>query len=433
VTNANRRTVAWFVIAMAAVVASLVVAFGSRVDSSAAAAAPASTESPDAAQASLQTDVASAVSLNNTDGTGLAPSIAAGERAIEFSGTPLYVNEFSDPDDFDRLDHFVHYRDPFVVTHTTGSSDHAKAGGVNCSAPEQTRPQHKDEPEEHVYMCFPGGDPSLGHAMAYAMDSSGYGFVGSLPDQVFENVDEVSLDINTTSAGARNFVEIKVIPADKTFVNGMPCGPDLPCNDGWDYNDIDGVGGITFSQEGVGLQIATADRPDGETFDFYSSSTDSRGTHYESCDNDSSGHCFTARLHVGNQDIRQRHRHVFRDNNNGTISFGVAEADGSMHWVTAEGAFPSGPVRVVIAFHNYTGTKSGNGPGNDGNLSPSTGGFTWHWDNLVVYAESTTPSVDYFGGLSADRIVTADGCVTFSQGQRGTPHHTDIAPEFHCS
>ena len=214
----------------------------------------------------------------------------------------------------------------------------------------------------------------------------------------------------------------------------MPCGPDLPCNDGWDYDDIGGVGAATMSQEGTGMILMTPEHPDGVLFDHFAATTTDKGTTYRPCD-ENPDYCFTVAVHEGNTGIRDRYRHVLRDNGDGTISFGIAEgANGTdMHWVTTAGTFPDGPVRVVVAFHNYTGTKSGNGPGHDGNVSPSTGGFTWHWDNLVVKAESTIGSPWFFGGDSADRIVTPDDCVAFSQGQRGTNHHTDIAPEFRCA
>jgi len=405
------------------------------------------TVSVDAQSAAQLEGIESRVPLQaEVEGTSVEPlefahSIAAAQRYREdnpgddaTAGASLvYSNSFSSPSDVHRLDHFVHYRDPFVVNHRTGSSDHASTGGVNCSAPEETRPQTIEAPKDHIYMCFPAGDPSLGHMMAYAMDSSGYGFTGGLPDQVFENVREVSVDINTTSAGSRNFVEIKVLPAGQTYVNAMPCGPDLPCNDGWDYDDIGGVGAATMSQEGTGMMLITPTQPDGVTFDHFGSSETPAGTTYRSCE-ENPDFCFTVALHDDNTGIRQRYRHVLRDNDDGTISFGIAEGtDGSdMHWVTTDGAFPEGPVRVVVAFHNYTGTKSGNGPGFEDNVSPSTGGFTWHWDNLDVIADSAIPSETYFDGTSPDRIVTPDGCVAFSQGQRGTNHNTDIAPEFRC-
>ena len=343
----------------------------------------------------------------------------------------VYHNDFSTKADGDRLDQFVAYRDPFVVNHTTGRSDHASTGGVNCTAPEQTRPQIRENPYAHVYQCFPGENPDLGHQMAFAMDTSGYGFVGALPDQVFTGMTEVSIDINTTSAGGRNFVEIKVIPADNVFVNGLPCVPQLPCNDGWDYDDIGAVGASTDSQEGTGLKIATPGEPDGYQFDFYNSfKLDNGDRQYNRCA--PSGFCFKARTHEDNVGVRKRFQHIFRDNGDGTLAFGIESAAGQFDWVEAPGSFPDGPARVVVAFHNYTGTKDGNGPGFNDNVSPSQGGFTWHWDELLIKADSAEPSLDYFGGFNAERVVIPRNCVAFSQGQRQVPSNTDVLPRFHC-
>lgn len=337
-----------------------------------------------------------------------------------------YFNDFSTEADGNRVHQFVSYRDPHVVAHLTGSSDHQSTGGINCSAPEETRPQTRGNPSAHVYQCLPGGNAAAGHQMSYAMDTSGYGFVGAVPDQVFEGVREVSVDINTTNAGSRNFVEIKVMPADQLYVNAMPCIPDLPCNAGWDYDDIGAVGA-----ESTSLSIATPDKPDGYRYDRYNRvQLDNGDYRYEMCNG--VDYCFKVGVHQDNISIRDRYQHIFRDNGNGTLSFGVEEPDGTFGWIEAPGSFPEGPVRVVIAFHNYTGTKSGNGPGFNGNLSPSTGGFTWHWDNLSVEADTSTPALDYFGGVDADRVVTPNGCVSFSQGQRDQPYHRDVLPRFHC-
>jgi hypothetical protein len=367
----------------------------------------------------------------------LTPAVQSSASSARASQTApeagyAYFNDFADPADVHRVDHFVQYRDPFVVNHTTGVSDHDAADGVNCTAPEQTRTQSRERPEDHVYLCHPGGDPAAGHIMSYSMDTAGYGWVGGLPDQVFEGASEVSVDINTTSAGSRNFVEIKVMPAASVFANAMPCAPDLPCSDGWDYDANGGVAGFTASQEGTGLGIATPDEPDGYRFDEFNTFVDANGDlHHRSCDHNTSGYCFDAATHTSNTDIRDRYRHVLRDNGDGTLSFGVDEGD-RMRWVTAPGAFPAGEVRMVVAFHNYTGTKDGNGPGFDNNTSPSAGGFTWHWDNLAVTADVATPSEQFYGGHSAERVVTPDGCVAFAQGHRFAAHDSDVGPEFRC-
>ncbi|MBX2848661.1 MAG: hypothetical protein KTR16_10085 [Acidiferrobacterales bacterium] len=337
-----------------------------------------------------------------------------------------YYNDFSTLSDGRRIDQFVAYRDPFVVSHTTGRSDHQSLGGINCSAPEETRPQTRAKPVAHVYHCLPMNNSDAGHQMAFAMDTSGYGFVGALPDQVFEDLTEVSVDINATNAGGRNFVEIKIVPADKVFVNGMPCVPDLPCNAGWDYDDIGAVGAST-----VRMRIATPTEPDGYRYSRYDSFDLENGDRqYNLCDPEV--YCHNLQLHKDTTGIRERHQHIFRDNGDGTLSFGIEAKDGKFDWVQAPGSFPAGPLRVVIAFHNYTGTKSDNGPGFENNLSPSVGGFTWHWDELVVMAASATPSEEYFGGTNADRIVTPDNCIAFSQGQRLNSHHTNVGPLLHC-
>ncbi|MEM6956172.1 MAG: hypothetical protein AAF645_10805 [Myxococcota bacterium] len=368
-------------------------------------------------------------------GDGAADLAALDSDPVDEGGSlpdgVAYFNDFSTEADGHRLDQFVAYRDPFVVNHTVGRSDHAPTGGVNCTAPEETREQTRELPYRHVYQCLPGGDSDLGHMMAFAMDTSGYGFAGALPDQVFEGVTEVSVDINTTNAGGRNFIEIKVIPADNVYVNAMPCIPDLPCNDGWDYNDIGAVGASTDSQEGTGLTIARPSAPDGIRFDAWNREVRPDGDgEFPLCP--SEGFCQTAYVHEETLGIRARYQHIFRDNGDGTLSFGIERADGGFDWVSTEGSFPSGPVRVVVAFHNYTGTKDGQGPGMGGNLSPSAGGFTWHWDELLVRATSAQPSIEYFDGTHADRIVTPNDCISFAQGQRTLVGNTDILPRFLC-
>ncbi len=44
--------------------------------------------------------------------------------------------------------------------------------------------------------------------------------------------------------------------------------------------------------------------------------------------------------------------------------------------MTAPGSFPDGEVRVVFADHNYTPRKD----------LPPGGTFTWHWDDIQIFA-----------------------------------------------
>lgn len=352
--------------------------------------------------------------------TTAAPTTTTAAPTLPPAGV-AYFNDFSSAADGSRLDSFVHYRDPFVVNRLQGASDY----GTDCGSINENRPQLRSQPQNHIYQC-------QGHQVVYAMDATGYGFAGSLPDQVFDRVTQVSVDINTTSFGNRNFVEIKVIPADNVFVNGMPCGPDmLPCNNGWDYDDIGGVGAVTFEADGTGLRIATAEDPNSSKFEQRNPIQLPNGD-VEHLPCSETSYCFGLAVHQHSPVVDARYEHIFRDNLDGTLSFGIEREDGTFAWISQEGSFPEGPVRVVVAFHNYTGIKDGHGPGFDGNYSASDGGASWHWDNLAVYADSSVPAVDYYGGDDPHHIVVPDGCVSFSQGQRNIPWHTDVAPRFMC-
>lgn len=340
------------------------------------------------------------------------------------------------------LDQFVHYRDGFLVDHSTGQADHALADGWTlgnpiCTAPETTRTVIRSQPYEHVYRCVPGGNPDAAHQMSHVQNNSGYNFVGSSPNLVFEDVQRISFEVNMTSAGFRNFWEAAIIPADQAFTNGMTCGPDLPCNNGFDYDDLGAIGFGTNMQEGTALNVFTPGEPDG---------LDRRSSNFTALENgdrlyDSpcgEGFCFPAVLHRGQQDVRARYDVIIERRDDGLTWFGMEQEDGTFAWRADDIDWPEGPVRVVLKFHGYTNTKSGQGPGFDGNLSASEGGFTWHWDDFQVEAESAVNSQVYYdavGGTHADHFVTHQypGCVAFAQTPRGAPVNQDtVEPVISC-
>lgn len=358
------------------------------------------------------------------------PDVAESEAGVRF---------FCDFVEACALDQFVQYRDGWVVEVVSGEADHAPAEGATfedpvCMAPETTRPWHRAEPYKLTYRCLPGGDPELAHQMSVVPDTSGYTFTASSPNVVFENVDRISFEVNMTSAGNRNFWEVAVIPAEQSWVDAMPCIPDLPCNDGYDYSDIGAVGVGNHGTAGSGFDIATPDRPDGYGYDA-SSATAVVGTGvvFGLCPGGPDDFCFEATIHDAQPDVRRRFDVVIEDRNDG-LWFGQEGLDGEMYWVTAPSDhFPSGPVRVVLKFHGYTPTKDGNGPGYDGNLSASVGGFTWHWDNFEVVAGGSVASADYYGGINPERFVTSSipECVAFAQGQRDESNRT-VWPLISC-
>ena len=334
------------------------------------------------------------------------------------------------------LDQFVQYRDPFVVNEVEGRADHAPAPEATfdnplCTAPEETRPWYREQPQGLTYRCLPGGNPDAAHQMSVVPDSSGYSFTSSSPNLVFEDVERISFEVNMTSVGSRNFWEVAIIPADEAWVDGMPCIPDLPCNDFYDYDDIGSIGFGNQSQEGSGFQIATPDRPDGIAFEATPIELDDGGYRYVECSGDD--FCFSPVVHRARTDVRSRYDVVIEVRDDG-IWFGQQEEDGAFHWVVAEGvSMPEGPVRVVLKFHGYTPTKGGMGPGFDDNVSASEGGFTWHWDDFEVVAGAAVDSAEYYGDRNPERFTTASapGCVAFAQGQRDAGNRS-VSPVIAC-
>ncbi|MEM8707752.1 MAG: hypothetical protein AAGE98_14910 [Actinomycetota bacterium] len=356
------------------------------------------------------------------------------ELATPAEGPVRFFCDFTSPC---PLDQFVQYRDGFVVATDAGRSDHAVADGATfenpvCTPPEETRAWTRIEPHQLTYRCLPGGNLEAAHQMSVAPDVTGYSFTAASPDLVFDEVEHISFEVNMTSVGVRNFWEVAVIPADEAWVDGMPCIPDLPCNDSYDYDDIDAIGFGNQNYNGSGFQIATPAKPDGYIFVRDSVVSLPNGdTQYLQCDDES--FCFRASVHQGQQDVRARFEVIVEQRDDG-LWFGQEETDGTFHWVSLEGErLPEGPVRVVLKFHGYTPTKSGQGPGFDGNLSASVGGFTWHWDDLEVVAAAAVPSADYYGDLNPERFTTASvgPCIAFAQGQRDEDGRT-VHPLFSC-
>lgn len=356
------------------------------------------------------------------------------ELPVVESGSVRFFCDFTEPC---ALDQFVQYRDAFIVAATEGQSDHAIAPTATfddpvCTAPEETRPWQRAAPYDLVYRCLPGGNVDAAHQMSVVPDTSGYSFTSSSPDLVFDEVERISFRVNMTSAGERNFWEVAVIPADDAWVDGMPCIPDLPCNDNYDYDDIGAVGFGNFNQEGSGFLIATPDVPDGHWFSFVDQEELADGSiRFAECTGDDV--CFNAHVHGGQIDVRTRYAVVIEERDDG-VWFGQEDADGTFHWAVLEGEhLPEGPVRVVLKFHGYTPTKSDRGPGYDGNLSASVNGFTWHWDDFEVIAGSAVESAEYYGDLNPERFTTASAprCLAFAQGQRDQ-NNRNVLPVTSC-
>lgn len=287
-------------------------------------------------------------------------------------GIVAYFNDFASVDAMDSLETGVQHRDEYVVSQQSWQGDHASTGGVNCSAPEETRTIHRSNPGDAIYMCHPGGDPAKGHVMTSIGDTSGYSWAWMMPAETFDDVVEVRWDINITDLGNRQFTEVMIIPAENWTVDptpmttydggvaSLPCLQRIfqfPCVDAAPaYADWGAIGTSTFNGEMIiahqdGREVSTHGAP----------SSDPART-----------------------DIRERRTHFFRDNGDGTVTFGQEQADGSYLTLTSSGSFPRGDVRVVFKDHNYTPLKSESG------FPYGYPTFTWHWDDLLVSVDGNT-------------------------------------------
>lgn len=329
-------------------------------------------------------DTAHSPGARNDDGTFADPddNVERVERPVEVFAEPapapaadaagvVFREDFTDPDSLERLQYDISHRDDFVVSMTEWPGDHVPTGEDDeCSGPDESRLVTRGENDvfndEWIYRCVPGGDLSKAHIMTSIGDTSGYSIGSFTPAMTFEHVREVRWSINVTDLGGRQFTEVKVIPADVFDFQNLPCVPDLPC-DTDHHDELGAVGASTFGQE---LSIGTPEWPHGFRQDRYTGVL---------CHLETDGFCFADDFRDGVDpaigEVRTRREHYFRDNGDGTLTFGAAMPDGTFHTLTGPGSFPEGPVRVVFSDHSYTPNKD---------LGPLGERYTWHWDDLEI-------------------------------------------------
>ncbi|MEM7339189.1 MAG: hypothetical protein AAF467_11105 [Actinomycetota bacterium] len=270
-----------------------------------------------------------------------------------------FVEDFASAGSLDRFDFAIYHRDDVVnADNLTWPGDHAITGPNDlCGPPEEKRTINRGDRangfnDEWIYRCVPGGDEAKAHIMTSIGDTSGYSIGGFAPKQTFQGIREIRWDVNITQLGNRQFTEVKVIPAAAFDLQNLPCSIEwLPCDTDL-HRDLGSVG-VSFNNH----QMSINNGSDNEVL------TETWGGPWFNPDD------------VAVNSIRTRRTSIFRDNGDGTLTYAVQQADGSFYEVSRAGRFPSGPVRVVFADHNYTPLKAENG-------RPDT--FTWHWDNIVI-------------------------------------------------
>ncbi|MEM8922081.1 MAG: hypothetical protein AAGD35_01170 [Actinomycetota bacterium] len=291
--------------------------------------------------------------------TAAPPSTAPPTPAPPQPDGVAFFEDFSAPGSLDRFEFEIHHRDDFVVSTETWEGDHAVTGPNDlCGPPEEKRIITRGNRangfnDDWIYRCVPGGNTDLAHIMTSIGDTSGYSIGGFAPKQSFSGVTEVRWDVNITEMGGRQFPEVKIMPASSVDFQDLPCAVEwLPC-DTSTHGQLGSVG-VSFMNHQMWINGGSGEQ----------SLSDHWGREW---------------LYPGDpavDSIRTRRTHFFRDNGDGTLTFGIETEDGSFHEVSAPGRFPSGPVRVVFADHNYTPTKD--------DIAPREMTFSWHWDDIMV-------------------------------------------------
>ncbi|MEM9561970.1 MAG: hypothetical protein AAGA93_05100 [Actinomycetota bacterium] len=277
-----------------------------------------------------------------------------------------------------RFDFDVFHRDDVLGSQDVWPGDHQITGPNDlCGPPQEKRSVNRGQRssgfnDEWIYRCVPGGDLAKAHIMTTIGNTSGYSVGGFAPKETFRNVREVRWDVNQTDLGTRQWTEIAIVPVAKYDILDLPCPPSLPCQLP-SHTDLGSVGTRWMGQHVRG--IGTPSQPNG-----YIETTGPNGYRCGGCPMEI-GRKYGVNYAVNDPaitSIQIRRTNFFRDNGDGTLTWGLQMADGSFDEFTVPGSIPSGPVKVVFKDHNYTPLKA------PSKALPVTT-FTWHWDNLEVY------------------------------------------------
>ncbi len=307
--------------------------------------------------------------------TTSSPTTAAPRQ--QPTGSVLFSEDFTGSGAMSRFQTGLYHRDDSMIGQSQWMGDHSITGPNDlCGPPTEKRVIKRGNRSsgfnnDWIYRCVPGGDLGKAHVMTSIGDTSGYSIGAFSPTQSFSNVREVRWDVNQTDLGDRQWTEVAIIPASKFNMQNLPCTTDVPCA----TTTHDQLGSVGTQWGGLrARKINTPQQPGG-----YLEAGGSPGYRCSGCPYAPSRK-FGENYGAGDPALTSlmiRRENFFRDNGNGTLTWGFQLDNGSFEEFTVPGSFPTGPVRVVFKDHNYTPLKS------PATLMPTTH-FTWHWDNIVI-------------------------------------------------
>ncbi len=318
---------------------------------------------------------------------GTVPAGAAGLTSTDCgSAGAAFCEGFSDPAAFAaRFDHGwsgeLHAGSLFAGDKNGWPGDH----DMMCGNPNMTNrtvtlgagnhgedsPASSSDPA--FYSCLPGGDPAKGHLMTSA-NTEGYAIAWFSPKQTFTNVRKVCFDNNLNYIGNGIWFQLVFVSAAEAARK--------PVIDGTTYNTLDlgytspdfpNTGGPSTPQgtASTGVKFMVNDPGTGQP-DFIAHAWDN-----------SQWQSTPVAAGSSTTDKAPRYQICVSDNENGTLTLVNASPDGTVHTNTMPGAIPAGAVRVVFEQDEYNPDKHHD---NNGGVATNTGeGYTYHWDNTLIY------------------------------------------------
>jgi hypothetical protein len=231
--------------------------------------------------------------------------------------------------------------------------------GMKCENPNTShRTIHLTSQQQAIeaafYHCTPEGNEDKAHVMT-SVNTEGFVTVWFSPKQIFRNVNKVCWDQNITDLGGGKW----------TIVNFLTAA---------EYAGKTDIGFTSYDFPKGGGPSSPAGAASNGVKVF-------RGAMSSYSDGKLTG----SLTGVVVTDKAARYQHCVADNGNGTLTLTMAQPNNRTATRIVRGKIPDGDIRVQFGDDSYNPDKHLNHSGAPEN---STGLYTWHWDNIQVYAAS---------------------------------------------